>query len=162
MNGAETSTRRVPVLVPVDRTRRPGRAPRCSAAVRAGGFVRAPSGPLRDAIVLAGFAVLLYRYTGQTVVGLDRHGARGTERVEIDVRPNEALTGLANRSPLMAEGPTGPVGIGFETPDEPVAGDQPHELMLVSGDGRAALSRSSCTTTPRCSTRAPPPDCSPT
>ncbi|WP_082399679.1 non-ribosomal peptide synthetase [Pseudonocardia sp. EC080625-04] len=135
MNGAETSTRRVPVLVPVDRTRRPGRAPRCSAAVRAGGFVRAPSGPLRDAIVLAGFAVLLYRYTGQTVVGLDRHGARGTERVEIDVRPNEALTGLANRSPLMAEGPTGPVGIGFETPDEPVAGDQPHELMLVSGDG---------------------------
>ncbi|MEU9887506.1 amino acid adenylation domain-containing protein [Sphaerisporangium sp. NPDC051011] len=159
-----TSSDWPPVLVPADRPRRPGAWARRTAVEHADLGVRTPSGgAVLGDVLVAGFAALLYRYTGQNRVSLDRAGAdrvRGAERLRFRVSGESTLRDLADSGetvpapeaapdveavPDLAGAP-GPVAVRFALAAEPSAhesaGESPYELQLVvrpGADGAAAL-----------------------
>jgi amino acid adenylation domain-containing protein len=77
-----------PVLVPTDRPRRPGVPARCSAVAT---IARAEFGVVPEDELLAGFAAVLFRYTGQDRITLDRE----TERIRYSVAGELTLRELA-------------------------------------------------------------------
>ena len=114
-----------PVLVPTDRPRQPGVPARCSAVVRA--EFRPPLFNLdadRDDVLLAGFAALLHRYTGQDRIGM--------AEARLTVTGESTLRELAGAH--SAGTGSGTVGIRFARPGEP-AGGAPVELQLVVRTG---------------------------
>lgn len=82
-----------PVLMPADRTRRPGAVPGCSAVVRGElGLAAKELGDDWPHLLLAGWAALLYRCTGLPRIGLLRtDGAGRTERASVTVVPDAPL-----------------------------------------------------------------------
>nr|UDM84238.1 non-ribosomal peptide synthetase [Streptomyces sp.] len=128
----------LPVLVPTDRPRGPGAPPRCSAVERAElAAGTAASGSGRDDVLLAGFAALLYRFTDQERIDIDRVDRTGrTERVRLTVTGGSTLRDVAHSGESGRATVPAPVGIRFAPPGEPADdGDVPRELQLVVRPG---------------------------
>ncbi|MEE1745563.1 non-ribosomal peptide synthetase [Streptomyces sp. JV184] len=134
-----------PVLVPTDRPRGTGTPPRCSAVARtelAAGT--APVGTARDDVLFAGFAALLYRFTGQERIGVDRMDRAGrTEHVLLTVTGGATLRDVAHGAELGHAPGAAPVGMRFAPPGESSPDTTvPMELQLVlypATHGRSTL-----------------------
>ncbi|RCG32614.1 amino acid adenylation domain-containing protein [Sphaerisporangium album] len=128
-----------PVLVPADRPRRPAASSRRTAVEHAGLGVRTPyGGAIGEDVLVAGFAALLYRYTGQDRVSMDRVTDKGgAERLRFRVSGASTLRELADggEAVYVPEGEAGPVG--FAASGEP--SDRSYELQLVVHPGEDRL-----------------------
>ncbi|WP_411151238.1 amino acid adenylation domain-containing protein [Streptomyces sp. A30] len=135
-----SETELAPVLMPTDRPRGPGRPPECSAVEHAelAAGTTAPGGD-RDALLLAGFAALLHRCTGQERITLDRMDATGrTERLRLVVTGGSTLRDVVESERSEDACGTSPVGVRFAAPGGAAPhgdGKIPYELLLVVRTG---------------------------
>ncbi|GHC66683.1 non-ribosomal peptide synthetase [Streptomyces flavofungini] len=127
------------VLLPTDRRRQAGVPTRSPATARA--ELRVP--PTQD-VLLAGFAALLFRYTGEDQISFDRTDADGrTEQVRLLGVGESTLDELAHRwtADLLPQAGPASTGIRFAAPGD-AAASLAHELQLVvreDTEGRHAL-----------------------
>ncbi|WP_051865248.1 non-ribosomal peptide synthetase [Streptomyces griseus] len=135
-----SETELAPVLMPTDRPRGPGEPPECSAVEHAelAAGTTAPGGD-RDALLLAGFAALLHRCTGQERIVLDRMDATGrTERSHLVVTGGSTLREVVESARTRDACGASPVGVRFAAPGEASPhfdGKIPYELQLVVRPG---------------------------
>jgi amino acid adenylation domain-containing protein len=132
-SSTENAATAAPLLLPVDRPRRPGTQPGCTAVQTA--HLDVPgAGAEREDLLLAGFAALLHRYTGQDRIGLDRTDDGGrTEHVRLTVAAGSTLPVLAAAAAAgrCPAGEPAAVGMRFARAGEP-APARARELELVA------------------------------
>ncbi|MBK3643165.1 non-ribosomal peptide synthetase [Streptomyces sp. MBT33] len=117
------------VLVPTDRPRRPGTAPRCSAVAS----TDLDSRSVREPVLAAAFAAVLHRYTGQDRIALATAGGE----MRFQVGGDATLRDLAAADTVADAPGLGPAG--FTAGAAPSLDDAPLELHLIVHDRKAEL-----------------------